>query len=228
METAVNPESNQPLADELTESEERPRSERRKEREAAIIAAAIEEFQRAGLMNARLDDIAARAGVAKGTLYLYFDGKEDLFQAAVRSQIQPVFVRMEQEIANFRGSTTDLLRAAMQQMYADFASDRQGVELMRLMIAEGHRMPEIADFYYNEIVARGMAIVRMIVWRGIAQGEFRKTPAADFPQLVFAPCKLLSTWKLMFGDRHAIDAERYAAAHAEFVIAALAAPPQEK
>ena len=221
----MNIQSDQVVSEEIPESADRPRSERRKEREAAIIAAAIEEFQRAGLMSARLDDIAARAGVAKGTLYLYFDGKEDLFKAAVRSLIQPVFVRMEQQIASFRGSTEDLLRQAVRDMYAEVTRDRSGCELQRLIIAEGHRIPDLADFYYDEIVSRGLAMVRMIIWRGIAQGEFRKTPAAEFPHMIFAPCKMLSTWKLMFGDRHPIDPEQYAEAHADFVIAALRASP---
>ncbi|MBS0374455.1 MAG: TetR/AcrR family transcriptional regulator [Proteobacteria bacterium] len=221
----MDPEVNQALGDVPPDGEERPRSEKRREREAAIVAAAIEEFQVAGLMNARLDDIAARAGVAKGTLYLYFDGKEDLFKAAVRSLIHPIFVRMEQQVANFQGSSEDLLRQAIRQMYADVARERPGRELMRLMISEGHRMPELAAFYYEEIAARGLAMVRMIIWRGIAQGEFRQSPAAEFPHLVFAPCKMLATWQLMFGERYAIDAERFAEAHADFVIAALRAPP---
>ncbi len=220
----MNDESNQGLGSVPTEAEDRPRSERRREREAAIVAAAIEEFQIAGLMNARLDDIAARAGVAKGTLYLYFDGKEDLFKAAVRSLIHPLFVRMEQNVANFQGATEDLLRQAIRQMYADVASERAGRELLRLMIAEGHRMPELAQFYYDEIAARGLAMVRMIIWRGIAQGEFRRSPAAEFPHLVFAPCKMLATWQLMFGERYALEAERFAEAHAQFVLDALRAP----
>ncbi|MBS0394382.1 MAG: TetR/AcrR family transcriptional regulator [Proteobacteria bacterium] len=220
----MNSESNQGLGSTPAETEERPRSERRREREAAIVAAAIEEFQVAGLMNARLDDIAARAGVAKGTLYLYFDGKEDLFKAAVRSLIHPLFVRMEQNVANFQGATEDLLRQAIRQMYADVASERAGRELLRLMIAEGHRMPELAQFYYDEIAARGLAMVRMIIWRGIAQGEFRRSPAAEFPHLVFAPCKMLATWQLMFGERYALEAERFAEAHAQFVLDALRAP----
>jgi len=220
----VNDQSNQSVTEEIPESEERPRSERRREREAAIIAAAIEEFQLAGLMNARLDDIAARAGVAKGTLYLYFDGKEDLFKAAVRSLIHPIFGRMEQHVANFQGSTEDLLRQAIHQMYTDVARERTGRELMRLMISEGHRMPELAEFYHEEIAARGLAMVRMIIWRGIAQGEFRKSTAAEFPHLVFAPCKMLATWTLMFGERYAIDAERFANAHADFVLDALRTP----
>ena len=201
------------------------RGQRRRERESAIIAAAIEEFQASGLTNARLDAIAARAGVAKGTLYLYFDGKEDLFKAAVRSLIHPAFEQMEQQVADFQGPTEDLLRLAIGQLYADVASRPEARELLRLLIAEGPRMPDLGDFYYREVASRGLATMRMIVWRGIALGEFRQSVAAEFPQFVVAPCVFSAIWELLFGPKHPLDPERYAAAHADFILAALRALP---
>jgi AcrR family transcriptional regulator len=207
----------------------RSRGTRRTDREKDIVTAAIEEFRTMGLAKARLDDIAARAGVAKGTLYLYFESKEELFKAAIRSQIHPLFEALERQVADFKGPTEELLRRAIRTMYSDLACPGAeggagaGCELMRLMIAEGHRMPELADFYYQEIVARGLAAVRVIIWRGIALGEFRASPAAEFPHLVLAPCKMSMIWQLMFGDKNALDRERYADAHIEFVLAALRA-----
>ena len=205
------------------ETEAKGRGHRRKDREVAIIAAAMDEFCAAGLTNARLDDIAARAGVAKGTLYLYFENKEELFKAAVRSRIQPLLEQVERQVADFEGPTEDLLRMAIKTMYVDMAQSSTGCELMRLMVAEGPRMPEISEFYFQEIAARSLATLRMIIWRGIALGEFRRSPAAEFPHLVLAPCKLSMTWQLLFGERHALDLERYADAHVEFVLAALRA-----
>lgn len=199
----------------------RPAAGRRANRESSILGAAIEEFRACGLANARLDDIAARAGVAKGTLYLYFDNKEELFKAAVRSLIHPQLEAIEREVADFKGATEDLLRHTIKTMYVDLAHGRGGCELLRMMISEGHRMPELADFYYLEIAARGLSTLRMIVWRGIALGEFRRSPAAEFPHLIMAPSKFVSTWQMIFGDRHPLDVERYADAHAEFVLAAL-------
>ena len=203
--------------------EGRGRGHRRRDRELAIIAAALEEFCASGLTNARLDDIAARAGVAKGTLYLYFQSKEELFKAALRSRIHPLLEQVERQVADFKGPTEDLLRMAIKTMYVDMAQSSSGCELMRLMVAEGHRMPEISEFYFQEIAARSLATLRMIIWRGIALGEFRRSPAAEFPHLVLAPCKLSMTWQLLFGERHRLDLERYAEAHAEFVLAALRA-----
>lgn len=199
----------------------RGRGHRRKEREAAIVTAAMDEFCAVGLTNARLDDIAARAGVAKGTLYLYFESKEELFKAAVRSRIHPLLEEIERQVADFKGPTEELLRRAIKTIYVDMAQANTGCDLMRLMIAEGQRMPELSEFYFQEIAARSLATLRMIIWRGIALGEFRRSPAAEFPHLVLAPCKLSMTWQLMFGAQHALDLERYADAHVEFVLAAL-------
>jgi AcrR family transcriptional regulator len=203
------------------DAEARGRGHRRRDRELAIIAAAMEEFCASGLTNARLDDIAARAGVAKGTLYLYFQSKEELFKAALRSRIHPLLEQVERQVADFKGPTEELLRMAIKTMYVDMAQSSSGCELMRLMVAEGHRMPEISEFYFQEIAARSLATLHMIIWRGIALGEFRRSPAAEFPHLVLAPCKLSMTWQLMFGERHALDVQRYADAHVEFVLAAL-------
>jgi AcrR family transcriptional regulator len=215
-------ESNELLAETAGQAEtDGRRGQRRKDREAAIVAAAIEEFRAAGLTNARLDDIASRAGVAKGTLYLYFDCKEDLFKAATRSLIQPVFEQMEQQVATFQGPTSELLRLAILQMYADMAARPEARELMRLLIAESHRMPDLGEFYYREVVSRGLATMRMIIWRGIALGEFRQSPAAEFPQLVLAPCIFSAIWDMLFGPAQPLDLERYAGAHVEFILSAL-------
>jgi AcrR family transcriptional regulator len=201
---------------------DRPRrDQRRADREAAIVRAAIEEFIAVGLSNARLDDVAARAGVAKGTIYLYFDSKEELFKAAVRSLIHPLMQQVEREVAEFQGPTEELLRKALRTIYSDMAVRNQTRELLRLLIAEGHRMPELSDFFHSEMASRGLATLRMIVWRGVAQGEFRQTPAAEFPLLIVAPCHALAMWQLMHGERHALDIERYIDAHCEFVLAAL-------
>jgi AcrR family transcriptional regulator len=211
------------LAEEGPDAIRQPREQRRSEREAAIVAAAIEEFCSAGLAGTRLEQVAQRAGVAKGTIYLYFDNKEELFKAAVRTLIHPLMERIESDIAEFQGSTEDLLRGAIVRAHADMTERPQTREVLRLMIAEGHRMPDLAEFFYRETIARGLATVRMILWRGIAQGEFHQSPAAEFPQLIIAPCMMASVWMLLLGDAHPLDMEKYSAAHASFIIAALRA-----
>ena len=130
---------------------------------------------------------------------------------------------MEARIAEYAGSTEELLREAIRQMYADIVMRADARELLRLMISEGYRIPELTDFFYRETFGRGVGVIRMIIWRGIALGEFRHTSAAEFPHLIAAPCKLVSLWQLIFGDRHGLDLAKYADAHADFVLAALRA-----
>lgn len=207
-----------------TDGDRPRRDQRRADREAAIVRAAIAEFIAVGLSSARLDDVAARAGVAKGTIYLYFDSKEELFKAAVRALIFPVMQQVEREVAEFQGPTEELLRKALRSIHMDMVVRDDTRELLRMLIAEAHRMPELAEFFHTEMAARGLATLKMIVWRGIALGEFRPTPAAEFPLLVIAPCQAAALWQLLYGNRHALDAERYIDAHCEFVLAALRAP----
>jgi AcrR family transcriptional regulator len=200
------------------------RTNRQREREAAILSAAIEEFAAAGFEAARLDDIAHRAGVAKGTVYLYFEDKAALFKAAVRSLIHPTLARLQEQVMSAEGSAIELLRVSILQCYREMTADGARRELVRFLIAEGRRFPDLGDFYHDEVIARGTATFRMILWRGIATGEFRPSPVVDFPQLLLAPCVAASNWRLMFGDRHPIDLERYAEAHVQFILAALVPP----
>ena len=201
-----------------------PKTARQRERDAVILQAATAEFAAAGYENARLEDIAERAGVAKGTLYLYYEDKAALFKAAVRSLIQPALQRLQERVMSAEGSAVDLLRASLHQIYGEMASDNARRELVRLLIADGRRFPDLGDFYHDEVIAKGTATFRMILWRGIATGEFRHTPAVDFPQLVLGPAVAFSNWRLMFGDRRPMDLERYVEAHIQFVLAAISTP----
>jgi AcrR family transcriptional regulator len=213
----------------IVDIEETPhaRTARQRERETAILRAAIAEFASAGFENARLDDIAQRAGVAKGTLYLYYTDKAALFKAAVRSVIHPMLARIQEQALVAESSAADLLRSVFNEFYREMVSDDLRRELVRLLIAEGRRFPDLGDFYHDEVIARGMATFRMILWRGVATGEFCHSAAEEFPQLLMAPCIAFSNWQLMFGDRHSIDRDRYAAAHLQFVLAALSTPKSD-
>ncbi len=201
-----------------------PKTARQRERDAVILQAATAEFAAAGYENARLEDIAQRAGVAKGTLYLYYEDKAALFKAAVRSLIQPALQRLQERVMSAEGSAVDLLRASLQQIYGEIASDNARRELVRLLIADGRRFPDLGDFYHDEVIAKGTATFRMILWRGIATGEFRHSPAEEFPQLMLAPAVAFSNWKLMFGERHQMDLDRYVEAHFQFLLAAICNP----
>jgi AcrR family transcriptional regulator len=196
--------------------------DRRDARAQTLIAAALEEFKAKGYAAARLDDVARRAGVAKGTLYLYFDSKEALFKAVVRSAILPAIERAEGAAAASDGSAADLLRQLVRTATRDIV-ESDGREVLRLLIGEAGRFPDLADFYYEEVVQRAMAAVRGIVARGVASGEFRRTALDAMPQAVVAPLILAAVWKTLFERRHPLDAAALVELHLDLTLDGLRA-----
>ncbi len=165
-----------------------PRWQRRPEaRPEEIIDAAEAVFSDCGFDRAKLEDVARRAGVSKGTLYLYFDSKEALFRAMIRARIEPILAEWEEIVRGHSGSCRDLLMLYMQRVW-DTARQPARARIARLVSSELDNFPELAEWYYNEIIQRAKRVGRDIIERGIASGEFR--PAArDFaPQAI---CSML-------------------------------------
>lgn len=192
----------------------------RAERRRAILDAALAVFSQNGFAGARLDDVARRAGVAKGTLYLYFTDKEALFRGLVEENISPVLADADGMVALFPGSTRDLLGLLIDLLAARIL-DAPAQALVRLMIAEGPRFPELAAFYHREVVARGLALIRQVVARGLARGEITSDVAARFPQLVIAPAILAVVWNGMFAAFDPLDARQLLAAHRDLLLRGL-------
>src|SRR5689334_6136100 len=156
------------------------RAERAAERRQAIIDAAMEEFISRGFAATRLDDIAKRAGVAKGTIYLHFKDKESMFEELVRLVIVPVVERLN-KLPPPAGSVRDLVEAFASNFLREVVNTRRG-DLVRLIVAEGPRFPDVADFYYREVVQRGISAMRALIELGIARGEIRQKNLAHYPQ----------------------------------------------
>ncbi len=175
-----------------------PRWKRRKdERPDEILAAALLVFSEHGYAATRLDDVAARAGVSKGTLYLYFDNKAELFKAVVRRALIPNLVQAESLVAGFKGSTREL----MQQLLEGFGRlmlDSPLSGIPKLVISEAGNFPEIAEFYYGEVIQRGHALLETILQRGVRRGEFRRVDTAVAWRVVLAPLILGILWKHSF------------------------------
>jgi AcrR family transcriptional regulator len=189
----------------------------------AILAAALEEFIAQGFASTKLDAIAERAGVAKGTLYLYFDSKEALFEEAVRSVISPVIERLEGAALAPRGSAAFLLGMMIEIFYREVVgTDRRKV--IRVLIGEGPRFPRLLSFYHAEVISRGMAALRRLIDYGVARGEFRPSAAAEFPQLIVGPAMIAAIWAMLFNELEPLDLEKYAAAHIDHVLHALRPP----
>lgn len=177
----------------------RPRWERRKEaRPAELLAAALDLFVEKGYAGTRLDDVAARAGVSKGTLYLYFANKEDLFKAVARENIVTPLAAAAGVARDFDGGSADLLRAVIGAFWKDFGATQAG-GLTKLMVAESGNFPEIAAFFLEEVIEPWHMLLGSVIERGIKRREFRPVDVALFTRVMTAPLVMLSLWNRSLG-----------------------------
>jgi AcrR family transcriptional regulator len=191
------------------------RAERAAERREAILEAAMDEFIARGFAAARLDDVAQRAGVAKGTIYLHFKDKEALFQELIRTAIVPLIGRLATPpVAG--GSVRAALEGFARNFVQEVVTTRRG-DIIRLIIAEGPRFPSVADFYYREVVSRGLAGMRALIDHGIASGEIRNEALARFPQIVVAPAIVAVIWQGLFGRHSPLDATEMLSVHLDLI-----------
>ena len=173
----------------------KPKWERRKQaRPQELLAAALDLFVERGFAATRLDDVARAAGVSKGTLYLYFSSKEDLFKAVVRESIVPSIGRAEGIIDEFTGSTEALFRLVAMSWWTDIGATKLS-GLPKLMMAEEGNFPELASFYQEEVVSRGEKLVASILARGMARGEIRTVNLEIDTRLLVAPMIMMMMWK---------------------------------
>jgi len=204
-----------------TRESEKVRSENRKSRarrEEDIRAAAFEEFAAKGYAEARLEDVAERAGIAKGTIYLYFKNKELLFRAVLRSLIHHVFQELEVFVRTCPGSAEELMRQVLTRQYSQVVKNGKARLMLRLLIAESHRFPRLSEVYLREVVGPGVTAMRILIERGIASGEFSPNRMADFPQVLAGPAVLAVVWALILGERQPLDLDGYMEAHLELVL----------
>lgn len=194
-----------------------PRRRRKDARPAELIEAGIEEFAARGYAATRLEDVARRAGVSKGTIYRYFEDKEALFLAAMRSRVVAVIGEIEGAIDAFPGSTRDLLTMVIRLAHRQIVGSNIRV-LIRIVIAEADNFPTLAEFYYRETIAKGRAALERIVARGIDRGEVRPGAAAALPIVVMAPAVMAALWRMTF-ERHApIAPDAFVEAHLDLVL----------
>ena len=172
-----------------------PRWARRKHaRPEEITAAALELFVERGYAGTRLEDVAASAGISKGTLYLYFANKEELFKAVVREGLVSPIAEMRGLEDHFEGSTPELLRMMLFGWWERIGASPIG-GIPKLVISEAGNFPELARFYLAEVVEPAQAATVAIVERGIARGEFRKVNADIVARLMAAPMRGLLMWR---------------------------------
>lgn len=182
-----------------------PRWTRRKEaRPQELLDAALDLFVERGYSATRLDDVARRAGVSKGTLYLYYASKEDLFKAVVRENVVPLLGEAEAMIRDHAGSSAQLLRQILLGWWERIGETRLS-GITKLVMAEAGNFPELASFYNEEVILRGNAMLAQVLERGIASGEFRALDTVQTTSIIAAPIMMLMMWKHSFGGPCALQ-----------------------
>lgn len=173
----------------------KPRWERRKDaRPQELLDAALDHFVARGFAATRLDDVARSAGVSKGTLYLYFCSKEELFKAVVRESIVPLIGQTEGVIEQFTGNSEDLFRLVMRSWWENMGETKLS-GLPKLMMAEAGNFPEIAQFYQEEVVDRAERLIASMLQRGITRGEVRDDDLEIATRILIAPMIMMMMWK---------------------------------
>lgn len=175
-----------------------PRWRRRKEaRPQEIVAAAMDVFAERGFAAARLEEVAARAGVSKGTLYLYFPSKDELFKAVIRAAILPNLQQAEALVAAAGGPCFPVLERLLRMVARLIATTRMAV-IPRLVIAEAGNFPELAAFYHREVIRRGFGLLAALLRRGVENGEFRPVAVDPTVRLIVAPLLMSAVWRTSF------------------------------
>lgn len=200
------------------------RWKRRKEaRPQEILEAALKVFAEKGFAAARMDEVARRAGVTKGTIYLYFPSKEELFKSLVRGAIGGTLEQVAAYAEGYDGTARELLASVLRTIGMVMrTSDR--IVLPKIILAESGNFPELVRFYRFEIIEKGLGIFRAIVARGIDQGEFRDVAADHVARLCVAPLLLGALWRATFApfDPQPYDVEALIETHIDMLLSGLA------
>jgi AcrR family transcriptional regulator len=199
------------------------RRRRKEERPAEIIEAGLAEFGEKGFAAARIEDIAKRAGIAKGTVFRYFPTKEALFEAAIVSRLVPVFDQVGQALEGYDGPTLPIFAMLLDRVYGRIGQPGM-VGLLRMILTEGTRFPAILEIYHRQSVTRALGLLRQLVARGVARGEFHANAVTELPMLLMAPAMMATVWRMSFEAIQPLPLEQIKAAHMAMITAVLREP----
>lgn len=200
------------------------RRRRKDERPSELTAAALDLFVERDFAATRLDDVAARAGVSKGTLYLYFESKEALFKAVIEEAIVPLLATAEDAIANYQGASINLLRRLLFGWWEQIGATRlAGVP--KLIISEARNFPTVAQYYHDAVIVRGRGLLRTLLQRGIERREFRPLDLETAIDVIYAPLMMLVVWRssLCFCAKET-DPATYLKTHFDLLVQGLCQP----
>lgn len=196
----------------------KPRNRRRKEdRPAEITDAAMAAFAENGYAATKVEEVARRAGVSKGLLYLYFKTKEDLFKAVIRSFISPKIDAVTHAVETTTLSAEEFMRGPLCDLAKSLPTSPAKV-LLRLLVAEGPKHPDLVAWYWENVLSKGLAAMRTIIKKGVQSGEFRESALDEFPQLIAAPVVFSILWKILFDRHDHLDTDRLIESHFDLLL----------
>tara|TARA_R110002096_G_scaffold434673_3_gene657224 strand:- start:34394 stop:35029 length:636 start_codon:yes stop_codon:yes gene_type:complete len=194
-----------------------PTYRRKENRPQEILTAALDEFSVNGFAGTRLEDVATRAGICKGTIYLYFKSKEELFVEVVRDRILPHIEKLENINERPEGNARDLLRQQLTTIYQELLSTDARF-IPKLIISEGSRFPELARFYFEEIITRIHKVSQSIIERGVTAGEFRESALNWEQQAILGPALSAVIWITVFNEFEALKLDAYLKTHIDLLL----------
>ncbi len=204
-----------------------PRWRRRKDaRPGELLDAALEVFVERGYTATRLDDVARRAGVTKGAMYLYFENKEALFKAMVRDRIVGKIEMSEQLLHEHQGTARELLMILLERWWERIVEGPTS-GMCKLVMSEVGSFPDLARFYHDEVINRSMKVFEHALRLGMARGEFRRIDPAMTVRIAIAPMLVAALWKHTFGrcvEGEQFEPRRFFDTHVEIFLAGLSAP----
>ena len=195
-----------------------PRKRRKEARPAELLAAALRLFVDNGYAATSLERVAAHTGVSKGTLYLYYASKEALFKAVIQEGIVPVIAENEAIVAQHTGSSFELLQRLLDNWWTKIGQTAYA-GIPKLMVAEARNFPEIAQYYYENVISRGRRLVGTALTRGMASGEFRRMDIETTIDVVISPILMLLIWRYSLANcqSQASDPRHYLQIHLDLL-----------
>ena len=205
-----------------------PRKRRKEARPSELLEAALSLFVEKGFAATRLEDVAAHAGVSKGTLYLYYENKDALFKAVIQEGIVPVIAENEAIAARHSGCSFDLLELLLENWWTKIGQTAFA-GIPKLMVAEARNFPELASFYYENVISRGRALVGSALRRGMESGEFRSMDVETTVDVVIAPILMLLIWRYSMSccQGSESDPQMYLRIHMDLLRQGLRKPEKE-